>query len=104
LPSLVNNKQQLILKQVKGLNKVYMAASADTDQLGKQLQGVSLKWVVSRLPVVALFGNQQEQQHVGEPFVRNAQSDLPRLLVEADISFDPPPFHFDNRLSMSSRQ
>lgn len=38
-----------------------MATSADIDQLGKQLQGVSLKWIVCRLPVVALFGKQQEQ-------------------------------------------
>ena len=82
-PSLINNKQ-LILKQVKELDKVDIAASADIDQLGKQLQGVSLKWVVSRLPVVALFGNQQEQQHLGEPFVRNAQSDLRLLWIGVD--------------------
>lgn len=61
-----------------------MATSADIDQLGKQLHGVSLKWIVCRLPVVALFGKQQEQQHVGEPFVRNAQSDMPLLWIGVD--------------------
>jgi hypothetical protein len=56
-----------------------MATQEDIDRLKKHLGGAELEWVLSGLPVVAIY--EDGSAHLGEPFTRNQKSDCLLLWV-----------------------
>lgn len=68
-----------------------MATRLEINQLGKQLGSPSIEWVVCGRPVVALFYKNktaspvcQEQEHLGQPSLRNGESDTLLLWIGLD--------------------
>lgn len=82
-----------------------MATQQEINQLSRQLGNI--EWVVRGRPVVALFDKKNsasgEQEHLGQPFVRNEDSDTLLLWIGLDANAGHALITLTQRLSSSNR-